>query len=197
MGFHLPYDDGMGGIDPPPPAKKDTGGRTAGISPGAITSTGGLFGGLGLLLIPVFNAQSNSYFLTTWDGTNFDTEEDCHYEFRQEDLKVGYAATDHKIIVIYRNLGKVKVTFNLTVFRRGLTTYEKNVAVIQQGTYKTVSKTMELGSNPPDKKLYTIDFNMVNSGERPQISFDRRANKGPLSIISVTLCGNVDEKMKL
>lgn len=185
---------------PEPPAPKppsNKGNSPIGSSPGLLSSTGGLFGSDGLLLCPLVDNFSNAFYLGVWDPAIFDTEEDCIYNFPQENVKLNYAVSSYKLIVIYRNIGKVTVTFNLSGFRKGLTTYQNNIAQIQQGTYKTLSKTMILGNNPPDNLLYTIDFNIVNPGERPQVSILRKANKGPLSIVSVTLYGNADENEKV
>jgi hypothetical protein len=166
-----------------------------GNSPGLLTSTGGLFGTIGALIVPVLSLNNNKVYFCTIDPANFNCEEDCIYNFPQENIKVGYAISSYKIIVIYRNLGLVTVTFNLTVFRRGLTTYggKKNIATVTQGKYNTESKTMILGSSKPDNQLYTIDFNIINSGDRPQLSILRKANAGPFSLISATLVGNLEE----
>jgi len=184
-----------------PPVIHPTGNKTpkgspTQISPGLYTSVGGLTGALGALIVPIQNTITNRFYVEKRDPTNFNCEENAIYYFRQENIKTTYAVTNHKLIVIYRNIGLVTVTFNLTVFRRGVTQVSGNKVTIQQGTYKTVSKTLTLGTNNPDKKLYTIDFNIANSGERPQVWFYVNANAGPLSIISVLLIGNADEKEK-
>lgn len=191
------FGPGTGWNIPPMGGKNSAPTNPGASSPGLITSTGGLFGQAGLLLIPFFDFRSGKYYLATWDASNFNTEEDVFYYFRQENVKQDRAITNHKIVVTYRNLGIFTVTFFLTTFRKGLTTYEDGVAIEQQGTYHTVSKTLTLGTKNPDGKLYTIDFNLVNEGIRPQIYCDRKAMAGPMSITSVLLAGTMNEDDKV
>ena len=181
----------------PKPPNPGTGSSNSGLSPGLITSTGGLFGTTGALLVPLRDIRTNVYYIGIWDPTNFNTEEDCYYYFRQENIKVNYAVSSYKAIIIYRNLGIVTVTFNITTFRKGLTTYNKNKATIQPGSYNTKSTTLVLGTSSADGKLYTLDVDIVNDGERPQFWFSRKANAGPLSIVSASIYGNADEKNKV
>lgn len=188
---------------PPIPPKGGTGsgtksGSNPGVSPGLITSTGGITGASSVLLAPVTDAITNNTYFTIWDSNIFDTEEDCIYYFPQENIKVNYDVSAYKMILMYRNIGKCTVTFNLSCFRKGQTTQNSNGSyTIKQGTYKVVSKTMILGTNPPDNLLYTVDINIINPGQRPQIWIKRPANKGPFSLISLGLYGNADEVEKL
>lgn len=193
MQIFNPYNPGVG----PLPKVPTGGGTPTGVSAGAVSSTGGMLGLNGALLVPVFSNVTKRNYLALLSSTDFNCEEDCIYNFPQENIKIGYNVTSYKILVIYRNIGQVKLTWSITTFRQGLTTYAKEVATITPGKFYTKSKTMIIGSKPGDNRLYTIAFNIQNDGERPQLSVLRKANDGPMAIISATLIGCADVKEQM
>lgn len=154
-------------------------------SPGLITSTGGLFGDTGLLLVPFFDVKLGKNYLANWDSSNFDTEEDCTYFFKMEDLDVGRNIAIHKAVLVYRDIGRCRLTVGVTSY---LATDDK---------YNTKSQTKFIGHKTPDLKLHTQDFNFVITGERPQLFVSRKANDGPFSAVSLTMVGHADEKEQL
>ena len=108
------FPKGGGGGKPP--------GTTLGGSPGLITSTGGLYGTNGLLLVPSYNIITGKAFITLIDATNFNCEENSQYTFRQEANYgnipgEGRSCSIHLIILKYREIGSVSFNINITVFK--------------------------------------------------------------------------------
>lgn len=175
------------------------GGGGGGIKPsghaasfGLITSTGGIAGFIGLLMFPVLLSNGSSQF-STFDIDNFDTEEDCHYESRQEDVAIGRNVTVHKVLVVYKNLGVANFTVDVEAFVR-----EDNGR--SEGSFvrnKLGPIKMKIGSKKADNKIRT-KFAYINVvGERPQVIIDRQKNSGPLCIISATPVGTMVEGEQL
>lgn len=183
----MPYIlEGGGNNNCPPQMNKNPGGGTPGTTlgsnPALVTSSGGLFGNDSLLLVPYFNAVNNRYYIGYYDTTDYNCEEDAEYLFRQEDGIVGRDIIVSQVVLVYRNLGPVNVTFSLTAFSKIAQEFTTNISGI---TY--------LGTPAADGKLYTkrLDFGIV--GERVETRIFRKAKAGILSIISLTLCGTIGE----
>lgn len=187
----------LGWYGPPkniPPAKATS------IAPGNVdnlASTGGISGASGALLVPIYNAATDDSVINIIDPTNLNTEEACFYFFRQEEIQKNAAYTSYKMIIDYFNIGVATFTIGIITFRRGLTKYTQNQATIQQGTFSNKSRVFQIGTVQADGLLYSMDINIVNSGERPQIYITRKANAGPLSITNVSLYGLADEQSKV
>jgi hypothetical protein len=167
---------------PVPPPKK---GVNPGGSPGLLTSTGGLFGLTGALYVPFFDSLNNIYHAVLLDSNDFNCEEDAFYYFKVEDVNIGRSCDIHKLVVVYRNLGIGKVTFGVGIYQPQAKTDALKFVT------KTVTKS--LGNISANKKLYTQNFDLVISGERPQAFFTRKANDGPISIVSVVMVGDAGE----
>src|SRR4051812_18879383 len=82
------FSGGNNGSGPPPPSP---GPQPA--NPQLLTSTGGLAGIFGQVLLPLEDMISGNGFFYVIDPTNFNTEEDCTYFFRVETVKEGQFPT--------------------------------------------------------------------------------------------------------
>lgn len=182
--------DGSGGnsggppnpIKPPNPIgnKALTGG-----SAGLLTSTGGLFGGTGLLFAPFYNIRTNKSYILQYDTSSFNCEEDGQYDFPSPDSPngVGRKVTIHKVILVYREIETAK-------FYVGVRAYisETDSFIFEEKLVKISPK------KPPDNKLHTRKLSIIVTGERPQPYIRWIRNNGGFSVIKLTLCGNADEK---
>lgn len=185
MGIVRNLDSGGGGNDPPEPPAPKPKSKVRGGSPGLLTSTGGIFGTNFVVIAPIIDSVRGTGLYFTWNPFDFNSEEDTTYVFRQEEMQHARQVTIHKIVVTYRNLGKVKVTFSLSAY--------SNV----NETFFSVPKTLVLGSIQADRKLYTKKIDLLINGERPYLTITRKANAGPLALTKVTLVGNANEEQLL
>lgn len=178
---------GRGGTNGPPslPAPPPSRGTNPGGSPGLLTSTGGLFGLTGALFAPFLDSKTGANYALLFDPSDFNCEEDAFYDFKVEDINPGRSCDIHKLVVIYRNLGLVKVTFGVRAY----------LPLVKKDQDKFVTKTVTkmLGTKVPNFKLYTINIDLVVSGERPQVFMSRKADDGPLTIINVIMVGDAGE----
>ncbi len=166
-------------INPNPPN------RPLGGSPGLLTSTGGLFGINGVLLTPVINNMTGKSYILLMDSNDFNCEESAEYDFPQEippreSPQEGRDVNCHLIILKYRELGTARFNINVT-------TFEKDT-----DKFTTYSFPVIITALVPDNKIHTRYISISVPGERPQVSITRFGNTGPLSITSLTLCGNAD-----
>jgi hypothetical protein len=134
-----------------------------------------------ILLIPVQDSVSSRCYLGYYDVTNFnDNNDGSYYKFRKEDVVPLRVPTVRRIGVVYRDLGTVKVTFSLS-------------AVNDNGNVITSSQKVTLGTSGASNDLLTAFVDVVITGFRPQLTVTRGAGDGPLSIVSITLIGEVEE----
>lgn len=146
-------------------------------NPALLSSTGGISGSLGALLVPtMLNGKS---VICTFDPSNFNTEEDIFIDFRQEVVKDGKKPTVHRVLIVYRNLGPVTLTVSHTAWTE--------VGFVRQ------SETRTIGYTNADKQIYTALFSYVCTGERPQLHISRLANQGALSILRIMIPGNMGD----
>lgn len=181
------FDSGYDPPDPKTPVKKSGASTAANIS--LLTSTGGLIGTNLVLLTPFYNAISKKYYFTIYDSSNFDTEEDCVYNFKMEDVQSGRNIDIHKVYLQYRDIGKVK--FTVTVFA---TQYNK-----VKKTEKIVSDFQEVsvGTKKGDGKIHSYFVDLKVTGERPQCVITRKAADGPLAIVMAKMIGDVSEEQQI
>jgi len=165
----------------PPPA---TASPTIGGSPALLTSTGGLYGVNPLLLVPFYNNTSNKYSVNIYNTNSFNSEEDCQYDFPVEDIVIGRNINISKVIIVYRDFGKVQFTLSCTTYSAKL------------DTFNTVSRQYMIGGKN-DNKLHTTKCDFVTVGERPQLSILRKAGQGNLSLVSVTMVGHSSEEQQV
>lgn len=138
-----------------------------------VTSTGGIDGLTGAVLV---FGQSLFYPLAVgweFDPTDFNTEEDCEYDFRVEEVEVYRQPTIDKVIIRYRDLGKC----TLTCYFQG------NVL---QSAVASKMVTVVFGGKA-DNRIYTTTFDLTCTFEAPQLIITRNAFSGPVSITKVLI----------
>lgn len=175
-----------GGGKPPGGGSKSKG--TVGSQPSLITSTGGLYGYNNALLIPYQDANGRTY-LVIYDPANYNTEEDCVYEFKLEDISPGRAIDIHQVYFQYRDLGLV----NFTVTVRG-TLYDR---ATKKETLVSKTVIVKWGTTNADRKIHSYYVDLKTVCERPQLRVVRKADQGPLAIIRAMMFGNSDEDADL
>lgn len=181
----IPPRDPAKPIKPPPKSKGNLGG-----SPGLVTSTGGLFGTTKALLLPFYDTKNRNVSLNIIDPTNFDTEEDAFYYFPSPNIKDARAVTVHQVAIIYREIGPAIFSIGIIVYIRRTDKFVfKEVPIVISNT----SPNIDVVNAPfPDMKLHTRYSDLRIDGERPQVYLRRKADSGPISIISVTIAGHTD-----
>jgi hypothetical protein len=152
-----------------------------------VTSTGGLQGTTSFLIVPLLITKLNKFVFATFDPTNFNCEEDCVYQFKMEDVKIGRNVDIHKVYLQLRDLGKV--TFNVKIAATLLNRKTNQ----EQISTKNVDVTFGKG----DGLIHSRFIDLKIQGERPQLTITRKANKGPLGIITAMLMGNMSEEEQL
>jgi len=176
---------GTGGHPYNPPVGKST----IQGSPGLLTSTGGLIGTNFALLMPVFDIKFQKTYLAFIDSSDFNTEDDCFYTFRQEDVMINRKVSVHLLVVTYREIAKATFTIGVQVF------------MAETNSFKISSKEVKI-DKPLDKKAIFPSGSLktkkipisVIAGERPQVFISRKADSGALAITRVMMVGKADEK---
>lgn len=142
---------------------------------------GGVLASTYYLLIPVQDVNSGNAYLAMYDLNNLnDADDGSYYTYRMEEVMPLRVPTVRRIGVEYRDVGVANVTFTLTG------TNDKGVGISQ-------SKTVRIGTSAATGLIVTLFVDMTFTGFRPQLTVSRAAAGGPLSIVSVTLIGEVEE----
>lgn len=136
-----------------------------------VTSTGGLSGSVGAVLVFGRSLFAQQPLGWQFDSEDFNCEEDCEYHFRVEEVEVYRQPTIDKVIIRYRDLGKV----TLNAFFVG--------NVLQDSVISKIV-TIVFGGKA-DKKIYTTTFDLTCTFEAPQLILSRDAFSGPVSITKV------------
>ena len=175
MSFGPPNLDG----DINPPSGGTGGGSGTGSGPGSnptidlsnITSTGGLDGIDGVVL--VFGKTEFFPLAIGWqfDSEDFNCEEDAEYHFKVEEIQPYTQPTVDKVIFRYRDIGQA--TFSC--FFAGNVLSDSKISKIV---------TIVVGGKN-DKKIYTATADLTCTFEAPQLIVTRNAFDGPLSLIKV------------
>lgn len=178
------YDSGYQPPEPKQPQPTGPASNAANIS--LITSTGGLIGINWILLTPFYDSRIKTFYFAIYDSNNFDCEEDAFYDFKMEDVHPGRNVDVHKVYLQYRNIGIATFTINVTVVQ-----YDK---VKDKTKFITIPKVIKIGTAKPDSKIYDKYIDLKIVGLRPQLRISRKANSGPLSIVTAMLVGNMAEE---
>ena len=142
---------------------------------------GGLFAPTYYLMIPMQNSATGTCSLYTYDPTSFDdTTDGGYYKYRVEDVSLLRVPTVRRVGIIYRDLGLAKFTVTLT-------------GTNDQRQVVSNSVVVQIGNSIATNALLTILVDITLTAFRPQLSFSRNAGDGPLSIVSATLIGEVEE----
>jgi hypothetical protein len=86
--------------------------------------------------------------------------------------------------VTYRDLGIVQVVFTFSFTN-------------DAGQVQSSSINATLGNNPSTNKLLTkmLFPNSAITGQNLQLTINRAANAGPLSIAKITICGKIEKQV--
>lgn len=175
-------------IDPPPPPL--SGGGAPG-TPVITHNNTGDNGGLGanaaqwLLMLPVlipFNpTTTKQHVIAVFDTTDFNDPLDVtYYSYKVEDVTVNRVPTVRRIILSYRDLGVVTIG----IFLEGSN---------DNGQVKRVNTRATIGNGQPTRRILTAIIDLELTAFRPQLTIVRPSFAGPLSIIAVTILGDVEE----
>ena len=127
----------------------------------------------------VVTGQGGLYAFDPTTGYN-DTTNPANYFYRIEEVVPGKTPTVNELIVVYRDLGLVTVTFTLT-------------ATNDDGKIVSNSAVVSLGNAAPTGRVMTKNnIGLTLTGQNLQLSFSRAANAGPLAIVKVLLKGTVE-----
>lgn len=151
-------------------------------------SNGGISQLASIAMMPMQNAATGVCALYAFDplfGFN-DPVSGSSHTFKIEEIQHGRTPTVKGLILTYRNLGVVTVTFTIA---------GNNDA----GEPSSASLTATIGSVTPTNKLITTVFNSQSVAStfpisimNPQLTMFRAPNAGPLSITKITLYGRVE-----
>lgn len=139
-----------------------------------ITSSGGLAGFEQAVMIPYFAINGTEFCIGTFDVKNYDTEDSCEIWYRQEEIIEGREITVTRVRIVYRDLGICTLTCTVET---------------AQGSK---SITLKIGSADFSGVVKTDYFDLVVTGERPQLKLKKEANSGPLNLISLTMITGVE-----
>lgn len=107
------------------------------------------------------------------------------YNWKVEDVMPGRTPTISRVIVTYRDLGKVTAVFMLT----GTNDAQQVVGgVTGNGSMQSVP----LGNAIATGKLMTKVIGIQLTAQNMQLTAIRPAGAGPLSIVKVVMCGRVE-----
>lgn len=171
----MPFRPNLDG-SPQEPSGGGGGGGTSGNGPGSnptidlsqVTSTGGLHGGDGVVLVFGQSLYTQQALGWQFNSTDFNCEEDCEYRFRAEEIEVYRQPTVNNVIIRYRDLGRATLDCFFAGNNLGEAVISKIVTVVFGGK--------------KDGKIYTTKFDLTCTFEAPQLIITRDASSGPVSI---------------
>lgn len=133
------------------------------------------------LFVPAQAADTGAPYVGIFDTTNFDDSDDpSTYSWRSEDIIVGRFPVVRRVILVYRDLGPATITVTVTG------TDDNNSIV-------AASQKVKIGTSGATGVLLTIYVDLQLAAFRPQLSVSRAAGAGPVSIVSATLIGEVED----
>lgn len=131
-------------------------------------------------MVAAATGQAGLYAFDPTIGFN-DLINPSNYFYKVEEVIPGRTPTVNKIVVTYRDLGLVVVTFNIT----GTNDLQKVVSA--------TTGPIILGNLSATGRIMTRnDIGLTLSAQNLQLSFTRAAGAGPLSIVKILLCGTVE-----
>lgn len=132
-------------------------------------------------MVNVLTGQSGLYAFDAPQGGFNDLTNPSNYFYRMEVIVPGKTPTVNSLIVEYRDLGIVGVTFNLT----GTNDDQKIVSA--------TSGLIVLGNLIPTVRIMTRNaIGITLSAQNLQLSWTRAAGAGALSICRIIMCGTVE-----
>lgn len=133
-------------------------------------------------MVPVKDANTGVHYFGIFDVNSFDDlYAPSYYAYRQEAVTPSRVPTVHTVVLEYRDLGVATITLTLTGYN-------------DVGTKISVSTKVSLGTASANGAILTAIVGLTLTAFRPQLSFQRAAAGGPVSIVSATITGEVEEQ---
>lgn len=134
-----------------------------------------------ILLLPVQDASTGVCYFAILDTSSFDDPNDgSFYAYREEDILPGRVPTVRRVVLVYRDLGLATLTVTVS-------------GTNDNGQVVSGSTTVQLGNAKPTFELLTRFCDLQVTCYRPQLSYLRQPGGGPISIISATMVGEVEQ----
>lgn len=105
------------------------------------------------------------------------------HSYKVEEIMHGRTPTVTRLLVTYRDLGIARVVFTFTF-------------TDDSGATQSSSIPAELGNAQQTNKLITkmLFPNSAITGQNIQLTVNRAANAGALSIVKITICGRIEKQ---
>lgn len=134
------------------------------------------------LFIPVQSSDTGTPYIAIFDPTSFnDLNDDSTYSYRQEDIVPGRVPTVRRIILTYRDIGTCTITVTIS-------------GINDNGSVVSSSAKVSLGTPQASGNLLTKLVDLTFTGYRPQLSYTRTAGNGPLSVVSASMVGTIEDQ---
>jgi hypothetical protein len=163
------------------------GGSGGGGSKGTVSSfvpfleNGGFAATAYYLFVPAQASSGGNAYIGAFSASNYNDVQDASFYFwRQEDIIVGRVPTIRRLILLYRDLGVATITIGV----QGVDDNNAQQISQQQVTIGTTAATGLICTKLVDTQL---------TAYRPQAFLLRAANAGPVSIVSLTMVGEVED----
>lgn len=141
----------------------------------------GAFNGGATMMVPIWNPTNSTSSIGMFDTGNFnDANQPSTYNYRIEDVEVNRYPTVRRVILTYRDIGQATITVTLTGNN-------------DNGTVVSNSASVNIGNAIPTDVLITKFVDITLSAFRPQLSWSRAANGGPVAITRATILGESEE----
>lgn len=175
----------------PPYPRGGGGGRTgAGGTPAAsgggfaipFSENGGFLASTFFFMLPVQDMTNGAVGVAVFNTANFDDQIDASsYSYKVEDVVPGRVPTVRRVILNYRDLGLANIIVTLT-------------GTNDNAQFISVSVTRQIGNPLPSLIRQTSLIDIELTAFQPQLTIARAAGGGPLSIISATILGDVEDQ---
>src|SRR5882762_5664891 len=141
------------------------------------SENGGFAATQALLFVPVQTADQGISYIGVFDPADFNDDQDgSSYTYRAEDVMPNRQPTVRRVIMQYKDIGMVKLTISIEG------TNDDNEAI-------TSSAIVTIGSAAATGKIFTKFIDLVFTGFRPQLTWQRAANAGPVCVVSMSMVG--------
>jgi hypothetical protein len=147
-------------------------------------SNGGISSNSRVSIYPMIDTRTGASGLYAFDAPNGgynDLNNPSNYFYRMEEIIPGKTPTVNGLVVVYRDLGPVRVTFNISA--------SNDLGNVITATTGIVS----LGNTVPTGRIITRNnIGIAITGQNLQLSWTRAAGAGPLSIVKILMYGQVE-----
>ena len=158
------------------------GGSTMAGSVSVPVSNGGVFAQSRVALYPVQSLVSGNmdYFSFNPLVAPNDMNNGSSYSWRVEELEPYRSYTVRGIIWTFTDLGQVSVTWQLT-------------GVNENQEVVTATNSLGVGNAVPTGAMMSVLVSVTQTAMNQQLSVTRIAGAGPLSVVKVTMYGDIEE----